>query len=77
MPRKPSRRLKASSKYGQSTQQRANESSGSRKAELEKISRVDKQNFKNAPKAVQKRIIRDERAKKSSRVREDNSGMFI
>jgi len=77
MSRKPSQRLRSDSKGGQSLAARANESKGARKAELNKLSKVDKQNFANAPKAVQKKIVQDMRSKESRHVREDNSGMII
>lgn len=75
--RKPSQRMQSDSKYGQSLAARANESKGARKAELNKLSRVDKQDFKMAPKAVQTRIVKDMRNKEARRVREQNSGEII
>ena len=47
--KKPARRLKSTSKGGQSLKSRANESKGKRKKELDKLSKVDKANYKNAP----------------------------
>ncbi len=72
-------RLKSTSKDGQSTQSRANESTGDRKKELEKISKTDKANFKKLKKkdpAKAKRIEKQYKNKKSRR-REDNRGVYI
>ena len=50
------KRLKSSSKGGQSTKARSDESKGKKKARLAKDSRDDKAGFKKAPARVQKEI---------------------
>lgn len=68
------KRLKSTSKYGQPLKSRASESKGKRKAELSKISKVDKQNYANAPKAVQKKIKND--YSKAHKARTRNNGVY-
>lgn len=69
------KRLKSTSKYGQSLSSRANESSGSRKRELSKLSKVDKADYAAAPRSVQNRIKKDYRNADKARVR--NNGKYI
>ncbi len=68
-------RLKSTSKGGQSVKARADESKGKRKAELEKISKTDKMDYSNAPKAVQKKI--KEEYKKTTKTKVKNKGKYI
>lgn len=70
-------RLKASSKGGQSLAKRAAESKGKRKKELSKLSKVDKANFKKAPKAVQEKIKAQFKKDKNKKTRVKNKGKFI
>ena len=74
---KPKRRLKSTSKGGQSLKSRANESNGSRKAELDKLSAVDKKNYANAPPSVQKRIRAEYKNGKKKPTKTKNRGKFI
>ena len=69
-------RLKSTSKGGQSVKARANESKGARKKELNKIARVDHQDYENAPAYVRKKI-RKEYANKKGKAREKNKGEYI
>ena len=69
-------RLKSTSKGGQSVKSRANESKGTRKRELDKISRVDKENYAKAPAYIRKEI-RDEYARGTGKQKEKNKGKFI
>lgn len=75
--KKPTNRLKSTSKGGQSIKSRANESKGKRKAELDKISKVDKENYAKAPSSVKKKI-RDDYAKgKNKKTKSKNRGKYI
>jgi len=69
-------RLKSTSKGGQSTKARADESKGSRKKELDKISRVDKADYAKAPSYVRKKI-REDYAKGTGDSKEKNKGKYI
>ena len=72
-------RMKSTSKYGQSTGSRANESKGKRKAELKKISKVDKKNFKTLERKdpAKAKSIEQEYKNRSSMAKEDNKGKYI
>lgn len=75
--KKPVRRLKSTSKGGQSLAKRASESKGKRKKELTKLSKVDKANFKKAPPAVKKKIKAEYVAGKKKKTRAKNRGRYI
>ena len=68
-------RRKSTSTYGQSLKSRADDSKGGRKKELNKLSKVDKENYAKAPKAVQARIKRD--YSKASDARVKKRGKYI
>ncbi len=70
-------RLKSTSKGGQSLKSRANESKGARKKELNKLSKVDKANYKKAPASVQKKIREDYAKGKKKKTRAKNKGKYI
>ena len=69
------KRLKSTSKMGQSLKSRADESQGNRKRELDRLSKVDKANYKKAPKAVKNKI--KDSYKKDKKVRTKNIGKYI
>jgi len=71
------KRLKSTSKGGQSLKSRANESKGKRKAELNKLSKVDKANDKKAPKSVQKKIKESYAEGSKRKTKTKNRGKFI
>lgn len=75
--KKPTRRLKSTSKGGQSLKGRANESKGARKKELDKLSKVDKANYAKAPASVQKRIRAEYKNGKKKPTRTKNRGKYI
>ncbi len=77
MTKQPKRRLKSTSKGSQSVKSRANESKGKRKAELNKISRVDKANYAKAPASVQKKIKAEYANGKKKPTRTKNKGKYI
>jgi len=62
---------------GQSLKSRANESKGSRKKELDKLSKVDKANYKKAPKSVKQRIKRQYKSGAAKKTRTKNNGKYI
>lgn len=70
-------RLKASSKGGQSLKKRASESKGKKKAALTRLSKIDKANFKKAPKAVQEKIKAKFKRDKKKKSRIKNKGKLI
>jgi len=72
-------RLKSTSNYGQSTKRRANESTGKRKAELNKISKTDKKNFKTLERKdpAKAQHIKDEYKNKRGNTKEHNNGEYI
>jgi len=71
------KRLKSTSKGGQSVKSRANESKGKRKKELTKIEKVDKANYKKAPAKVKKKIKAEYAAGKKKKTRTKNKGKYI
>lgn len=71
------RRLKSTSKDGQSLKSRANESRGKRRTELSKLERVDKENYKRAPLEVQNRIKAEYKNGKKKKTRTKNKGKYI
>lgn len=71
------RRLKSTSKGGQSLKSRADESKGKRKAELSKLSRVDKANYAKAPAAVKKKIKAEYTKGKKRKTQTKNKGKYI
>ncbi len=71
----PKQRLKSNAKNGQSVKARADESTGKRKKELDKISKTDKANYKKAPKRIKQKIKKYYSEKTTSR--EDNKGRYI
>lgn len=73
----PKKRLKSTSKGGQSLKSRANESKGKRKKELDKLSKVDKANYANAPASVKKKIKADYAKGKKKKTRTKNKGKYI
>lgn len=77
MAKKPKRRLKSTSKDGQSLASRASESKGSRKAELSKLSRVDKENYAKAPPSVQAEIRESYSKGKKKKTKTKNRGKYI
>ncbi len=72
---KKPKRLKSTSKAGQSLKGRANESKGKRKAELDKLSKVDKANYASAPRSVKDKIKKDYSSASKARVK--NNGKYI
>ena len=75
--KKPAKRLKSTSKDGQSLKSRANESKGARKKELDKLSKVDKANYAKAPPSVQKKIREDYAKGKKKKTKTKNQGRYI
>ncbi len=75
--KKPAKRLKSTSKGGQSLKSRANESKGARKNELDKLSKVDKANYQKAPASVQKKIREDYAKGKKKKTKTKNQGKYI
>jgi len=74
---KNKKRLKSTSKDGQSVQSRANESKGKRKKELEKISKTDKANYKKAPAKVKAKIKKEYETGKKKKTKTKNAGKYI
>lgn len=70
------KRLKSTSKYGQSLKSRAKESKGSRKKELMKMNKADKMDYAKAPKKV-KKMIKNDYSKRISGITTKNDGMYI
>ncbi len=70
-------RLKSNSKYGQKVKARANESTGKRKKELDKIAKVDHDNYEKAPKKIKQKIKKYYSTKETTRKREKNKGKYI
>ena len=70
-------RLKSTSKGGQSLKSRANESKGSRKKELDKLSKVDKANYKKAPAKVKAKIKKDYKTGSKKKTAVKNKGKYI
>jgi hypothetical protein len=75
--KKPKKRLKSTSKDGQSLESRAKESKGARKKELDKLSRVDKENYQKAPASVQQKIREDYAKGKKKKKKTKNQGKYI
>ncbi len=75
--KKPAKRLKSTSKGGQSLKSRANESKGARKKELDKLSKVDKANYQKAPASVQAKIRADYAKGKKKKTKTKNKGKYI
>jgi hypothetical protein len=71
------KRLKSSSKGGQSLKARAKESKGKRKSELNRISDTDVANFKKAPLYIQQRIKEAYEKEKKKKTRVKNKGRYI
>ena len=69
-------RLKSTSYQGQGLRSRANESKGSRKKELNKLARVDHNNYENAPARIKKKIDKSY-DNHDHRAFEKNHGKFI
>lgn len=75
--KKPKARLKSTSKGGQSLAARAKESTGNRKAELSKLSKVDKANYKKAPASVKAKIKKSYEEGKKKKTKTKNRGKYI
>jgi len=71
------RRLKSNSKDGQSLKSRADESKGKRKKELDKLSKVDKANYKKAPEYIQQEIKSSYKKNRKTKRKVKNSGEYI
>jgi hypothetical protein len=72
-----SKRLKSTSKGGQSLAARAKESKGKKKANLERLSKVDKANYAKAPAEVKEKIKASYKRGKKSKARIKNKGKLI
>lgn len=75
--KKQAKRLKSTSKGGQSLASRAKESTGKRKKELEKLSKVDKANYKKAPAKVKDKIKKSYTEGKKKKTKTKNNGRYI
>ena len=75
--KKPAKRLKSTSKDGRSLKSRANDSKGARKKELDKLSNVDKENYKKAPASVQRKIREEYVKGKKKKTKAKNRGKYI
>lgn len=71
------KRLKSTSKGGQSLKARAADSKGARKKELNKLSSVDKRNFANAPEYIQNKIRESYVKGRKKKAHTKNHGKFI
>ncbi len=71
------KRLKSTSKDGQSLKARAKESKGKRKKELTKLSKVDHDNYMNAPDYIKAEIIEKYKLGKKKKTKTKNNGRYI
>ncbi|MBL4632155.1 MAG: hypothetical protein JKY14_13755 [Paraglaciecola sp.] len=75
--KKAKKRLKSTSKGGQSLAARAKESKGKKKANLKRLSKVDKANYAKAPEEIQEKIKASYKRGKKSKARIKNKGKLI